>query len=224
MIGRFFLLLAGVGVMGCTNGGSKFQQGVIEYQIEYPREIQSRPISHLLPERLQVFFSEDKMKLQIKGDLNLFSLDFLALSGGDSCYTVFKMLNRRMLVPLSSEERWFLFSDDQPFHYQVLEDSVRQIAGFQCHKVMISRIGHPTESYGAWFTTELPITGQMMRTPFDQIEGVPLAFEIEYHHNIFRFKAISFSCDPGSEPIALPQSYETASSDDVREMINMILN
>ena len=223
---RFIVLVLGIVVLGCeTNKRSNMaEQGMIEYEIDYPSEIASRPVSHLLPEKLQVYFAGDRLKLQIKGDLNLFSLDFFALAGGDSCYTVFKMLNRRMLVPMTDNERWFLFSDDQPFRYRVEKDSLRTIAGFNCHKVTISRNDAPDESYDAWFTEELPLTARMMRTPFEKIPGVPMAFEITFKQMTFRFKASAFSCNAGNEPIAIPKGCELATRQEMKEMINMFLN
>ncbi|MBN2743866.1 MAG: hypothetical protein JXR39_08225 [Marinilabiliaceae bacterium] len=212
-------------MFGCRDGQriSKIQQGVVEYSIDYPENFKSRSVSHILPDKLQVYFADDRMKLVIKGDMNLFSLDFLSLAGGDSCFTVFRLLNRRMLYPLKTDERWFLFGQGAPYQTLIYRDSIASIAGFKCYKVAVSRSDNPKVRYDAWFTDQLVLNSKMMRSPFEGIDGVPMAFIINYNRHEFRFRATSFSCDVQTEPIALPTQYELVSRQEVRDMVDMII-
>lgn len=211
------------GLVGCSKG-KVVQQGVIEYAIDYPDEISSRPISNILPEKLQVYFSENRMKMRIKGELNLFSLDFLAKAGGDSCFTLFKMINKKMVIPMEDHERWFLFNDSHPFKHQVFRDSIKNIAGLNCFKVQIFHEDSPDVVYDTWFTEEVSLTSQMMRTPFAEIDGVPMVFEIKYNGLLYCFHATSFSNELGNECMDVPEGYELASYKDVKDVVDLILN
>jgi hypothetical protein len=213
-------------IYGCNNGSKSDlpNQGLITYKITYSQELLKQPISALLPEEMNLYFADDKLKINIKGDLNLFSLEFLSLAGGDSCFTLFKLVNRKMVYRLNNTEKWFFFDEGTSPVFKVIEDSVRQIAGFDSQLVELTYKNSPHPVVQGFFTTLLDIKSEQLRSPFGKVPGVPLDFSVRYNGELFHFKAIKYLPFPPNEPMVVPNEYVVSTLSEIRSVIDSIIN
>lgn len=222
---HFVIILVTFLVWGCADKKQVGPtQGLVRYQIDYPEEIKSNPMFSLLPVEMDMIFDSTAVKLKVKGDLNLFSLEFLSRAKGDSCYTIFRMPTRKMVYQLGKDEKWFLFDSGAQPEMRMRPDSVKQIAGFDCHLVeLLQKTGdQPTSS--AFFTDQLAIDPKMFRTPFHKVPGVPLEFEIDLNGLKFKFKAKEFKPFPTDERMILPSEYDLTTRQEMRSTLDYFLN
>ncbi len=207
------------------NSDSSDNEGYIQYEIQYPAEIMSQSISNILPQYMTVFYKGNQVKFKIKSDLNLFIMEFLSRSGGDSCYSLIKMVNHKIYYPLTKNERWFLFQNATPFTYKAHKDSISSIAGIKCYKVDIKYEDKKGTSAVAYFTSDINLNQNQLHTPFDKIGGIPIKFEISYNKQLFKFVAVKFSpVLDADESFTIPDDYELTNRHEIEDLLKMILN
>ncbi|MBN2166819.1 MAG: hypothetical protein JW717_11130 [Marinilabiliaceae bacterium] len=198
--------------------------GNIEYKIEYPVQISEQPIANILPEEMSLFFTPNELKFKIKSDLNIFMLEYLSRANGDSCYTLFKVVNRKLYYPLYKNEQWFLFKNNPPIKYQINKDSIKNIAGIDCYQVIISTNTNKPNQINAYFTNNIKINRKLLNSPFNEIDGVPLQFEIQYYNKTYKFIATKITGSIGDEIMTVPNDYKLSTPKEINELVNSILN
>jgi hypothetical protein len=196
-------------------------EGYISYQISYPPEILQQPVSNLLPAVMDFYFSDKELKFKIKGDLNLFSMEFLSRANGDSCFTLFKVINRKMVYPMKDNEMWFLFDNGAPERIQFFPDSVKHISGFKCQLINI-HLKNTQSTLNAYVTNEIKVNNALFRSPFGKIEGVPMEFEMMYNGLKYKFKAQKYLPSIGDERMTIPNDYQVSSKNDIRDLLDSI--
>ena len=207
-----------------NNNISQINSGVIEYNIQYPKELADQAISNILPEEMKVYFTPNELKFKIKGDLNIFLLEYLSRSQGDSCYTLFKVVNRKLYYPLRKNEKWFLFEKNPPIKFTVHKDSVVNIAGINCHYVNITYPTKPGQVINAYFTKDIKINNKLFNSPFKEIDGIPLQFEVQYNKRTYKFIATKIENSIGNEKMIIPPDYKLSSRQEIHDLVNSILN
>jgi len=207
------------------NSDSSDNEGYIQYEIQYPPEIMSQSISNILPQYMTVLYKGKQVKFKIKSDLNLFIMEFLSRSGGDSCYSLIKMVNHKIYCPLTKNEKWFLFENATPFTYKEHKDSVSLIAGIKCYKVDLKYEDKKKTSSVAYFTSDINFNHNQLHTPFDKIGGIPLKFELSYNKQLFKFIAVKYSpVLELNESFTIPDDYELTNRNEIENLLKMILN
>lgn len=225
MIRIFIALLLISFITGCKNKGTTGgpTQGHLRYKVVYPDELVRQPIASLLPDEMDILFKDNALKVSIKGDLNLFSLEFLSRANGDSCFTLFKVVNKKMVYQLDDNEKWFLFDSGSAPVFEI-KDSVRNIAGFNCNLVEIHYRGNPQVKYNAFFTTQIGLNSGLLKTPMGNIPGIPLEFNVVYNGLTFKFVAQQFMPFPTDEKMEVPGDYEPSSREEIRSLIDTVFN
>jgi hypothetical protein len=219
----FFLVL----FLAACSGERSLQgpdEGLVRFQIEYPPEIAKQAILTLLPQEMDLFFKDEALKIKISGEYNVFALEFLSRAGGDSCFTLFKVFSKKMVYPLADNEKWFFFDRGATPTVKVIKDSVLTIAGLECRLAELTYKDAPNTKIYAYYTNKLNINSKLLRSPLGNIDGIPLQFEVLYNGLKFRFTAKSFLPFPKDEYMRIPLDYELTSRQEIRSLIDSVLN
>jgi hypothetical protein len=199
-------------------------QGLVRYQIDYPPEIAKQAIVTLLPQEMDLFFKDQALKIKISGEYNVFALEFLSKAEGDSCFTLFKVFNKKMVYQLAENEKWFFFDRGTVPAVKVIRDSVRHIAGLECRLAELTYKEAPDTKIYAYYTNQLNINNKLLRSPLGNLDGIPLQFEVLYNGLKFRFTAQSFLPFPKDEYMDLPSDYDMTTRQEIRSLIDSVLN
>jgi len=210
--------------MGChkTSSTSELQEGTITYHIQYPKQILDQPVSNLLPDKMELFYTGSAIKFKIKGDLNLFSIEFLSRAQGDSCFTLFKVINRKMYYSLQENEMWFLFDSGKHARIQAFPDSTKLISDYQCQLVKVL-LTDANSSLSAYITRDIKLNNKLFRSPLGKVEGVPLEFDIYYKGEKYHFNAVKVEKTIGNEPMFVPKDYEYTSKSEISDILDSII-
>lgn len=213
-------------ITACTSNksDSSLNSGAIDFKIQYPQQLSEQSISNLLPEAMCLYYTPNELKFKIKGDLNIFSLEYLSRANGDSCFTLFKVVNRKLYYPLKENELWFLFDKNPPIIFKEYKDSTKIIAGFNCHKVMIAYSDYPDTYFDAYFTKEIKLNKKLFKSPFQKIEGIPLQYEVKYNNMTYKFLATKVYNSIGDEVMAIPDDYKLTTPTEIHDLVNSLLN
>ena len=86
-------------------------QGSITYSISYPDDISQNGFSSFFPNNMQVLYKDQMYKLLLKGDFSIYNLEFISRANGDTCYTLFKIFDKKIYQTMGQKESLFLYSE-----------------------------------------------------------------------------------------------------------------
>lgn len=214
----------------CKHFGDKsaergITQGTITYNITYPQNISSNGMSFLFPTEMKIKFSERSQRATFKSNLNLYNLEFIHQSEGDSFFTLLKILEKRVYVPSDKESTLFLFNGASEQNVKFSDEEPRVIAGFNCSKATYIPNNPNFPNLNIWYTTEIGIEDPNRNTPFALIPGLMLEFEIVYQDIIFHLKAetILEESHP-DDTFELPAGYEPTTIEEIETLIKSVMN
>lgn len=172
------LILSGCNIV--TN--SSKNEGVVTYAIEYPQQADQKGFTAFLPKEMVTYYKDDHFKLKFKGEFNIYNLEFISRSGGDTCFTLFKIFDKKLFYSMEQNEKLFLFNDLGPSKLEVFNDSTKNIAGITCTKAVLYFEDKSAPDIEVYFSKEINISSPNRHSPFSQVPGLMLEFSMEYQN------------------------------------------
>ena len=224
----FFLILFSVFLIaGCSNPtetGKKYTEGELDYSIIYPKQLENQSSTTFLPDEMITFFKGDNVMMNIKGGFGLYHLKYISRAHGDTCFTMFKLFDKKMYFPMTNHQTLFFFKELGRPKVKLYEDSVRMIAGFNCKKAVISFPGSRMRSINAYYTLEIGRERPNANTPFEKIPGVLMEFNFFY--KTLNFKVVAQKFKPvhiADSEFMVPDGYKETSQEEIESFISTLL-
>ena len=214
---------------GCQNkkekAGPVISEGAVEYSISYTPEIMEKSFSFILPDKMTYYFRPGSERISFKGELGLYSLDFISNHATDSSSTLLKIINKKMYVPSSESKRLFIFRSLKEGKVKFCKDTTRTILGYKAHKATINlNDGRKTE-IELWYTPEIATPTTNKNTPFSEIPGVMLEFSIYFNDVMFSLKPRNIEKIELPESVfEVPNDYTATSIEEIENTIAGILH
>jgi hypothetical protein len=212
---------------GCREKAQKttpvVSEGVVNYTISYTPEIEAKSFSFLLPEKMHYYFQPGNERISFRGDMGIYTLDFISNHGTNNSSTLLKIINKKMYVPPSESDNLFIFQQLKEGKVFLDKDTVRTILGYEARKATIQLKNGQSEIV-VWYTPELASPTTNKNTPFAGIPGVMLEFSISYRDVLFYLKPESIIGDTLSESVfQVPGDYQRTSIEEIEQTIASIL-
>lgn len=228
-ISIFIIFTAIAGIIYSCNTREKIKdeisEGKVLYKITYPPEIKSHSMSFLFPQEMTLYFKNDKQRISFKGNMSLYSLDFINFNQKDSFITLLKVIEKKLYVPSTKSGDIFLFQNFSKENIIFNEDETRDIAGYICEKAEIKPSNKQISDIIVWFTKEVMVKNPYRNTPFEEIPGLMLEFEVDYNNIIFHFKAQKVEYTSISESLFIvPDDYTKSSINEIEGLIKSVIN
>jgi len=225
---RFALIMTfGLIICSCQTKQKRtdgISEGQIIYKISYPPEISAHTMSFLFPKEMNLFFKDGKQRANFKGNMGLYSLDFIHFNQSDSFYTLLQVLDKKLYVPPTKSNDIFIFRNYNNNEIEFATDEPRIIAGYSCEKATI-KSSENNNLINIWFTREIRLDNPNRNTPFDKIPGVMLEFEANYNGIVLIFAAdkILVSNIP-EEQFCVPDDYKLSSISEIESLIQGVFS
>jgi GLPGLI family protein len=196
--------------------------GTITYKIKYTEDISTSPSVSVLPEDVKLFFNNNKIKHEITGGFNFFTLDFFSLSPADSCHVMFKFMNKTMFYSMDPSNHFFLYERDGDVQITYFDDEPKTIAGFKCKKAQVNFEGEAP--FYAYYTQDIDLINPNRNTPLADIPGLLMEFTVNYKGLKLEIIADKFNPKkPSSSEFKLPKKYDQSSKDKIDSMVSSLL-
>ncbi len=196
--------------------------GTITYKIKYTEDISNSPSVSVLPGEVKLFFYKNKIKHEITGGFNFFTLNFFSLSPTDSCHVMFKFMNKTMFYGMEHSNRFFLYERDGDVKVTYFEGETKTIAGFKCKKAQVCFEGE--EPFYAYYTEEIDLRNANRNTPLEGIPGVLMAFTVNFKGLKLEITADNFNPKkPSASDFKLPKEYVQSSKDEIDSIVTSLL-
>ena len=221
-----YIILLSVFIQACGDKAAKSEfpsAGVITYVIDYPAQITNSPTGNLMPDKMMLSFNEHQIHYNFKGSFNVFSLDFYSPYPEDSCATVFRFMNNKMVSKGSVNSNFFIFDEGTTPRIKFNKKERKMIAGMACKKGEVTfKNFPPIEIY---YTDSINLHNPNRHTPFENVPGVMLEFSVDYNGVRFHFKAdkVDYSIPKKSE-FDLPQNAKNIQRSEIEDLIITLIH
>lgn len=163
-------------IHSCENPFSKnIREGIVYYSISYPSIPEDNVMLDLMPKKMEMAFKDNNYKSDIIAGMGLFKTSIICDPKEEKLTHTFKMLNNKFACTLDP-------SDIQKISPDLIDISIRetgktkQIAGFNCKEVIVFK--DDEEKFKIYYTEEIKIKDPNKSTPFQDIPGVLMEYEI----------------------------------------------
>jgi len=220
----FFLIFL---IAGCSNPSEPdkiYTEGELDYSIIYPKQLNGQNSTTFLPDEMITFFKGDDVLMNIKGGFGLYHLKYISKSHGDTCFTLFKLFDKKMYFPMTNSQTLFFFKELGKPVIKLYEDSLKTIAGFVCKKAVISFPGSRIRSINAYYTQEIGREHPNANTPFEKIPGVLMEFNFFY--KTLNFKVVAQKFKPmhiAYSEFMVPDGYKQTTQEEIESFITTLL-
>jgi len=224
----FFLLIFTIILLGgCSNPANKnpdFTEGKLEYKIIYPRQLENNGATTFLPSEMISYFKGDNVMMNIKGGFGLYHLKYISKSAGDTCYTLFKLFDKKLYYPMDDKQTLFVFKELGKPSIKLYKDSIKTFAGFRCKKAVISFPMSRIKSVTAYYTEEIGREKPNVHTPFEKIPGVLMEFNFFYKSLTLKVVATKFTpVKVADSEFCVPEGYKETTQKEIESLISILL-
>lgn len=163
-------------------------EGKIEYDITYPNIPEDNVMLDLMPKNMRTTFVDNNYRSDIIAGMGIFKTSIIASAGEDKLVHSIKMLKTKYASELTSDD----FKKFSPKFNQIevkLNDETKEIAGYHCKAADIKVLGDSTWTFKVFYTDEIKIKNSNIHTPFKDINGVLMEYQLLSNNIVMHFTA-----------------------------------
>ena len=197
-------------------------KGIIEYSISYPKIEAGSYLLDLMPKKMETTFSKGNFRSDIVAGMGLFKTSIIFEKDKSVLIHSIKMLNKKYASTLNVEELKSFNPDFQEVEITPIDETI-DIAGFKCKGVSVKVLGDSSWTYNAYYTDDIKIANPNRHTPFKDIKGVLMQYEILSYDTHMKFTATKVSqVEVKEEDIVLEEGYSMVSPAELKSEIEAI--
>jgi hypothetical protein len=192
---------------GNTKNASNGLEGKIIYEISYPYE-KSSVLMDLYPTEMTLLFDNSKIHSKIKSSYDILVTDIIVDSEQRIFVQLLKNMSKRIGMQLNEDETLAWYSKHPKYSFTKTEETIT-IAGYVCTKTIAKCISDSLPSMELYHTKGLGIEQSNWWTPYAEIDGFLMGYDIEQYGMCMRLRAkeVKFEVVDDSE-FALPTNFE----------------
>lgn len=175
-------------VYGCgTFGSSGLSEGIIEYEITYPKMDPNNMMVNGLPSRAYLRFKDNNMSNDMSGMMGLISITYISNAQNKGVEQRLTLFNNKYASTISPADLEKMNSS----YVVSVEDGKKtaEIAKFKCKESIVKLANG--EKISVYSTNDISIENPNWSNPYKQIDGVLMDFEMEKYGVVMHLKATS---------------------------------
>lgn len=198
------------------------EEGTIEYSISYPQIEKDSYLLDIMPNHMQMTFTNDIFRSDIVAGMGLFKTSIISNKNDEMLTHSLKLLNKKYASTMGNEDIIAVspYYKDIEFEFT---DETKKIAGFKCKKAIAHIKGDSSWSFDVYYTNQIAIANPNRLTPFESIKGVLMEYDLYNYNTHMRFmaqKVTEKEVDPAL--IDLEEDYVMISPTDLKSEIESI--
>lgn len=166
-------------------GGKNIREGVIEYDITYPKLDPNNMMVSGLPNKAYLRFKNNNTVNDMSGMMGLISITYIAELSNKSVAQTLTLINKKYVSDISSDEMQHL--NDSYLNKIEPGKNIQNIAGFNCKEAIISL--QNGETIHVYYTNDIGIMNPNWSNPYTKIDGVLMDFQMERYGIAMHLKA-----------------------------------
>lgn len=213
-------------IFGCKGGHTNktFNEGTIEYNIQFEGADQSKINTNMLPTKLTVKFRDNNTSNKIEGLSGSVNLTYIKNVDDNNFIVLVNLWSKKLFYQDS------LLNANLPNTYPGMPairiDKTNEMVmfnGFSCKKAIAHYQDSSNYTFEILYTNEINIDNPNANTPFDQIDGVMLKFSIKFNKYMMNISSASIkSEDISMDEFSLPSGYEKVSKRTIEDLVSLM--
>ncbi|PCH92025.1 MAG: hypothetical protein COB85_08595 [Bacteroidetes bacterium] len=130
-------------------------------------------------------------------------------------HQLLKIMSKKYVMELDSNEIHQLYGElpEMKVHFT---DETKEIAGYKCHKAVVTFKNNIKEEFNIFYTDEIDIENSNWCTPFNEIKGVLLEYHVRKYNYEMKLVATKVTkADIDANDFVVPSDYEQISQDEM---------
>jgi GLPGLI family protein len=219
-----FLLLSFF-LIGC-NGGEEATgptEGIITYDVSYPKPAADPFDQKMMPSEMTMKFKENKSLTTLLFGMGFVQMAYLSDNEKKTITELNKFMGKKRAFVTDQKNLPNLLKEIPPYTIEYIENQNKIIAGYNCKKALIHVQVDPPYEFSVFYTDEIQIKDPNWCTPFKNIKGVLMEYQIEQYNIIMRFKAKTVELiDQEEGDFKMPADFKLVSQQDMDEIHKML--
>ncbi len=177
-----------IGEVGCEVLGGK-SEGIIIYDITYPKPHADNSTQAIMPSQMEFQFKDDKYINNLSIAFGYVNIDYVVNNQTRELIEVAKIGKHRYAAQINESTLPSLLKDVPKYTVKFIAGGTKEIAGFKCKKALVSIASKTPYSFDVYYTNDIALTEPNWCTPFKEIPGTLMEYQIEKFDVIMRFTA-----------------------------------
>jgi len=167
----------------------EISEGVIEYKVSFPFYDQESIMAGMLPDKATLEFKEDRFVSQVSSGI-AFRTTLIGNNTERTIDQVLQLLSKRFYTSMT-ERDVMAFNSSMPEMTLIYTNETDTVAGYKCKKAIaiFNDISRP--EIELYYTDDIGLKDPNWHTPYAEIPGVLLRYEMEQYNMRMRLEAIS---------------------------------
>lgn len=188
-------------------------EGIIEYET---RVIDAtNPLADLAPSSATLKFKKDKffMEMSVMG---MFYTIFICDIPAKELKQAVKFMDIKQTCTEKIED---IESENAAYKLNIKEtNDTKMIAGYKCHKVLVSLVDDPTVSFEAYYTKEMEMENVNQLSPYSSIKGMLMQYRLKKMGLEMEFIAKSVKkVEIEDKTFIVPASFKTVTPQEMKK-------
>lgn len=199
--------------------GKDMNEGIIYYQINYLEDERDNPIITLLPSEMTVKFKDNSTVSDIQGFMGFFEMKYIANTVSEESFALLKIMGKKYVYQVENKGLNMGYELMTDLHFED-SDGTKIIAGYKCKQKKATCSVPGIENFDIYYTDEINIKNPNIGTPFKDIEGVLMEFNVNQNgiNMLFTVKSVE-QTDIDSLDFKIPDGYKKVDKNEMKDII-----
>ncbi len=185
--GIFFYFYKGSDLFKTMIGGKAIKEGIIEYDITYPKVDPNNMMVSGLPSKAFLRFKNNNMVNDMSGMMGLISITYISNQTTKKVAQTLTLISKKYVSDISTEEMKKM--NDSYLSGIESGKNTQEIAGFKCKEAIVTL--QNGETVHVFYTNDIGIKNPNWSNPYSKIDGVLMDFQMERYGLTMHLKAKS---------------------------------
>lgn len=202
--------------LACETKDAPITSGKINYAITYPIEIKDKWLERLVPKSMDLYFNERYIKSELGFGLGV-KIAYLSDIEELKVFEQLKFLQNKTFSVRQEKDVQDLIHQIPPHEVSFTNDT-QTIVGFLCYKAIVNVVGSDSYSFDCWYTKDIQIKTPNWCTPFKEIDGVLIHYQIKRFNILMEITAQKIETLPEDlDVFSIPENYTEVSIEKMQE-------
>jgi GLPGLI family protein len=186
------LLLSGVGAFFCLPGcgvlgGNGITEGVIEYDITYPKMDSNNMMASGMPDKAYLRFKNNNMSNDMSAVMGLVSITYISNNDSNKVEQRLTLFGKKYASSIPAD---YLEKMNGSYLSSIEKGkTTSEIAGYKCKEAIVKLTSG--EEIKVFYTNDIGIKSPNWSNPYATIDGVLMDFQMERYGVVMRLRATS---------------------------------
>lgn len=174
-------------------------------------------LASMMPKSMKMKFKDNNTVSELKTGAGVFQTKFINQSKEKKLIHLVKMVNSKYGLILDSAEIYDSYAKKVDGMRIEKTQETKEIAGYKCYRAKVT-FNHPENNFDIYYTNDIKIKSPNWCTPFHEIDGVLMEYQLENYNILMRLTAENVSeQDIEESEFKMPDDYEEISQDEMEE-------